>query len=246
MKPFLLLIVLSSFLYAQSVTVALAANVSYAMDDLKAAFYKKYPDTKLRIIIGGSGKLKAQIQNGAPYDIFMSANMRYPHALFQEKKAITEPKIYAYGALAILSQKRRDFSQGIQIVKDPSIRRIAVANPKTAPYGKATLEALKNAELYTTVKRKLIFGESIAQTVTYTMTAADLGFIAKSALYSPKMKAFKEGVNFVEVDPKLYTPISQGIVLLKHSKNNSDAEAFYRFILSDEVKLIFKKYGYSL
>ena len=246
MKQIFVLVLFSSFLYAQSVTVALAANVSYAMDELKTAFNKHYPDTKLRIIIGGSGKLKSQIQNHAPYDIFMSANMHYPEALYKEKEAITQPKIYAYGALAILSQKRRDFSKGIAIVTDPAIRHIAIANPKTAPYGKAAFEALKNAKLYEKIKNKLIFGESIAQTVTYTMTAADLGFIAKSALYSPRMKAFKEGVNFVEVDPKLYTPIAQGIVLLKHGKNNSDAKAFYRFILSDEAQQIFKRYGYSL
>ena len=243
---FMSFLLLSSLLQAQTITVALAANVSYAMDELKTAFNKHYSDTKLRIIIGGSGKLKAQIQNRAPYDIFMSANMRYPEALYKTKEAITQPKIYAYGALAILSQKRRDFSKGIAIVKDPAIRHIAIANPKTAPYGKAAFEALKNAKLYEKIKNKLIFGESIAQTVSYTMTAADLGFIAKSALYSPRMKAFKEGVNFVEVDPKLYTPIAQGIVLLKHGKNNSDAKAFYHFILSDEAKLIFKRYGYSL
>ena len=90
-RVFLLFLFCSSFLYAQTLTVALAANVSYAIDELKIAFYKKYPDTKLRIIIGGSGKLKAQIQHGAPYDIFMAANMRYPEALYKQKIAITKP-----------------------------------------------------------------------------------------------------------------------------------------------------------
>ena len=245
MQKIFLLLLFGSFLYAQNITVALAANVSYAIDELKSTFHKKHPDADLRIIIGGSGKLKAQIQNGAPYDIFMSANMRYPEALYKEKIAITKPKIYAEGALAILSQKARDFSKGIAIIKDSKVRRIAIANPKTAPYGKAAMEALKNAKLYALIKTKLIYGESIAQTVTYTMTAADLGFIAKSALYSPKMKDFQKEKNWIEVDAHLYTPIAQGIVILKHAKNNRAAEAFYNFIISPEAKKIFKKYGYN-
>ncbi len=244
-RVFLLLLFCSSFLYAQTLTVALAANVSYAIDELKIAFYKKYPDTKLRIIIGGSGKLKAQIQHGAPYDIFMAANMRYPEALYKQKIAITKPLVYAQGALAILSQKPRDFTQGIKIVTNAKIKRIAIANPRTAPYGKAAQEALKRAKLYKKVAPKLIFAESVAQTVTYAMTAADLGFIAKSALYSAKMQHFKKGTHWIEVDTKLYTPIDQGIVLLKHGTNNQAAKNFYNFILSKKAKSIFKKYGYN-
>ncbi len=245
MKQILLFLFFSSFLYAQSITIALAANVSYAMDALKTAFYQQNPDTKLRIIIGGSGKLKAQIQNGAPYDIFMSANIRYPEALYKQKIAITKPVVYAQGALAILSQKPRDFTQGIKIVTDAKIKHIAIANPKTAPYGKAAQEALQRAKLYQKVASKLIFAESIAQTVTYAMTAADLGFIAKSALYSAKMQHFKKDTHWIEVDTKLYTPIDQGIVILKHGTNNKAAKKFYEFILSEEAKSIFKKYGYT-
>ena len=242
----LLILFCSSFLYAQTITIALAANVSYAMDELQAAFAQKSPNTKLRIIIGGSGKLTAQIKNGAPYDIFMSANMRYPEALYQQHIAITKPRIYAEGALAILSTKPRDLTQGIKIVSDAKIQRIAIANPKTAPYGKATLEALKNAQVYTIAKPKLIFGESIAQTVTYAMTAADIGFIAKSALYSKKMQQFKKDTNWIEVDKNLYTPIAQGIVILKHATANPAAQAFYNFILTQEAQNIFKKYGYNM
>lgn len=129
---------------------------------------------------------------------------------------------------------------------DKKIRRIAIANPNTAPYGKAAVEALKNADLYDKIKNKFIYGESVSQTVAYTVTAADLGFIAKSSLYSPKMKRYKKGVNFADVDPSLYTPIEQGIVLLKRAKNNADAKAFYKFILSQQCKKIFQAYGYQL
>lgn len=244
-KYFALLLLSFSLLHAGVVNVALAANVSYAIDELKALFAKKYPDTEVKITLGGSGKLTAQINHGAPYDIFMSANMRYPNALYKQNLALTQPKIYAKGALAILSLHPRDFTKGITLVAEKSIRRIAIANPRTAPYGKASVEALQNAKLYEKVKKKFIYAESIAQTVTYAVTAADIGFIAKSALYSPKMQHFKEGRNWITVDEKLYRPIAQGIVLLKQAKDNPDAKHFYDFILSHEAKMIFKKYGYN-
>ena len=247
MKKLLPLLFLTlSLLHAGTINVALAANVSYAIDDLKAAFHKKYPNTRVEITLGGSGKLTAQINHGAPYDIFMSANMLYPNALYKQKLALTQPKIYAKGSLAILSLRPRDFTKGIALVVDKKIRRIAIANPKIAPYGKASIEALKNAKLYKKVKSKFIYGESIAQTVTYAVTAADIGFIAKSALYSSKMTRFKKGRNWTEVNAKLYTPIAQGIVILKRAKESTDAKHFYDFILSKEAKAIFKKYGYNV
>ena len=226
--------------------MAVAANVSYAIQDLKTAFSKKNPDINVRVILGSSGKLTAQIKNGAPYHLFMSANMIYPEALYRQKMAVTKPVVYAEGTLAYLSVKPYDLSRGLAILSDESVKRIAVANPKTAPYGKATREALKNAGLYDAIKSKFIFGESISQTVSYVVTAADLGFIAKSSLYSKQMKQYKEGKNWREVDPKLYTPIAQGIVILKRGESNPEVKAFYDFILSDEGKEILKKFGYQI
>ena len=234
----------TNLLFAKSINVAIAANVSYAIDDLIKEFHKTHPNIEVKTTLGGSGKLTAQIQHGAPYDIFMSANMAYPNALYKSGYGITKPIVYAKGSLALLSKIKRDFSKGLEILKDKSIKRIAIANPKTAPYGKASFEALKNAKIFDEVKSKFIFGESIAPTVAYTLTVADIGMIAKSSLYSPKLKRFKEGENWIEINPKLYTPIKQGIVILKNAKNNPDAKAFYDFILSDNAKKIFKDYGY--
>jgi len=246
MKNYLIILLFSfTTVVADTINVATAANVSYAMPELITEFHKQHPDTKVQITLGSSGKLTAQIQNGAPYDIFMSANMKYPDALYKNAITVTKPLIYAKGALAMLSTRPRDFSKGIYIVTDKNIRRITIANPKTAPYGKAALEALKNAKLYTKVKHKLIYAESASQTVAYSVTATDLGFIAKSALFSPKMQRYKKGGNFTEVNPELYTPISQGIVLLKHAKKSADAKAFYNFILSKKAKAIFTAYGYK-
>jgi molybdate transport system substrate-binding protein len=235
-----------SILTASEITIAVAANVSYAIDELKAEFSKTNPDTKVQVTLGSSGKLTAQIKNGAPYGLFMSANMKYPQALYDDKIALTKPIVYAQGALAYLSVKKQDFSKGITLLEDDKIVKIAIANPKTAPYGKATAEALKNANIYDTVKSKFVYGESISQTISYAVMAADIGLIAKSSLYSPKMSQYAENVNWSPVDPSLYTPIQQGIVLLEYSEGNKAYRAFYDFILSDEAKKIFKKYGYSV
>jgi len=245
-KILAVLLFISFSLYAKNINVAVAANVSYAIHDLINEFNKQHPDTKVQITLGSSGKLTAQIYNGAPYDILMSANMKYPNVLYKNSLTVTKPVVYAKGALAMLSTRERDFSKGINIVTDKNIRRIAIANPKTAPYGKAAVQALKNAQLYAAVKNKFIYGESVSQTVAYTVTAADLGFIAKSSLFSPKMKQYKKGINFIDVNPKLYTPIEQGIVLLKRAAKNADAKAFYDFVLSQRAKNIFKAYGYQV
>lgn len=233
-------------LFAGSINIAVAANVSYAIDSLKAEFKKTHPDTKVLVTLGSSGKLTAQIKNGAPYQIFMSANMKYPKALFSDGLALSKPLVYAQGGLAFFSTKKQDFSKSLGLLKDEKIGKIAIANPKTAPYGKAAFEAMTKYGVYNDVKSKLVFAESASQTLSYTMLAADIGFIAKSSLYSPKLTKYKQNTNWIDVDTKLYTPIDQGIVLLKNAKDNAEAVAFYEFILGVKAKQIFKDFGYTL
>jgi molybdate transport system substrate-binding protein len=236
--------IFTTFLGAKSISIAVAANVSYAIEDLKKEFHKLYPDIKVHVTLGSSGKLTAQILHGAPYKLFMSANMKYPKMLYKKNIAITKPLIYAQGSLALLSSKKRNFSQLSIFLEDNSIKRIAVANPKTAPYGIATKEALQNLNLYKKLKYKFIYGESISQTLTYALRASDVGFIAKSSLYSPKLKYLQEGKNWTNVDTKLYTPISQGIVLLKNA--DVDTRNFYNFIFSKKAQMILKNFGYMI
>ena len=247
MKLKLLFILLfSTCSMAGTIQIAVAANVSYAIDNLKKAFNKIYPDTNVQVVLGSSGKLTAQIRHGAPYQLFMSADMKYPEALYKDKVAVTEPVVYAQGMLAYLSQKPKDFSKGMRVLKDENIRKIAVANPKTAPYGKAAEEAMKNAFVYEDVKDKFVFAESASQTVSYTVTAAGFGFIAKSSLYSSQMKQYKENIHWADVDPKFYTPIKQGIVILKKGEKNPEVRAFYDFMLSSEAQKILTDFGYLL
>jgi len=231
-------------LYAGTINIAVAANVSYAMDTLLEEFHKTNPNTQVKVTLGSSGKLTAQIKNGAPYTLFMAANMKYPEALYNDGIAITKPVVYAQGGLAMLSSSNQDFSKGIELVTTDVIKKIAIANPKTAPYGKAAVQALKHANVYDTVEGKFVYAESISQTVSDAGTAADSGVIAKSTLYSPKMAQYKENINWANVDSKLYTPINQGIVILKSGEANSEVSAFYTFMLSSTAKKILTDFGY--
>jgi molybdate transport system substrate-binding protein len=242
-RLFILLLISISAVNAGTISIAVAANVSYAIEDLKKEFNKTHPNTKVRVTLGSSGKLTAQIKHGAPYQLFMSANMKYPEALYTEKIAISKPIVYALGSLALLSNNKRDFSDGIYLLKSKEISKIAIANPKTAPYGIAAMQALANAKIINDVKSKFVYGESISQTVSYAVIAADIGIIAKSSLYSKQMFKYKENINWVAVDAKLYTPIKQGIVMLEEGE---EVKAFYDFILSADAKKIFKNYGYLL
>ena len=243
-KIILALALLASSIFANTITVAVAANVSYAINELVAEFNKTNPDTKVQVTLGSSGKFTAQIESGAPFDVFMSADMKFPKSLFEKGFALNEPALYAQGSLAMLSSKELDFSKGINLVTDANISKIAVANPKTAPYGTAAVEAMKNANVLDKVESKFVYAESISQAVTYATTAADVGFIAKSSLYDEKMAQYKENINWVSVDPSLYTAIDQGIVVLKNTKEEASAKAFYDFILGEKAKEIFIKFGY--
>jgi len=235
-----------TILNAGEIRIAAAANVSYAIAPLIKTFNKAYPETKVNVILGSSGKLTAQISHGAPFDLFLSANMKYPEALYENEEAVTKPVVYAEGSLAFFSVKEQDFSKGMALLKDEKIKQIAVANPKTAPYGVAAEEALKHAGVYDAVKKKLVYGESISQTVSYAVTATDMGIIAKSSLFSPQMSKYAQGKHWREVEPKLYTPIDQGMVVLKHGSMNSEVKAFYDFMLGKNAKKILLDFGYLL
>lgn len=234
-------------LFAGKVVVAAAANTTYAMEEIVVMFKKEYPNIDIDLILGSSGKLTAQIKHGAPYDLFLSANMKYPKALDSEGKSLTRPVVYAKGALVLFTVKELDLAKGIELATDSRVKRIAMANYKLAPYGKAAVSALENAGILKIAEKKFVNAESITQTLQYTMTATDIGFVAKSSMFSDKLKGKNiKGKNWVDVDPKLYEPIQQGIILLEHAKGNDEAKIFYDFIFSDKAKTVFKKYGYIL
>lgn len=240
-KSVFIILFFSISLFANTINIAVASNVIYAIDELKKEFNKEYPHINLRVTLGSSGKLTAQIKNGAPYMLFMSANMKYPNSLYKDGLAITKPIVYAQGSLSYFSVNSYDFSNGMNLLKNSKISKIAVANPKSAPYGIAAFEAMKNGGVFDDVKSKFVYGESVSQTISYAMIATDIGLVAKSALYSPRMKKYKKNINWEDVNLSLYKPINQGIVILKDSK---DVRSFYDFILSEKAKKIFLNFGY--
>lgn len=242
MKKIFLIALVSLSLFGSEITIAVAANVSYAIDELISTFNKTYPKVKVLPILSSSGNLFAQIRNGAPFGIFMSANMKYPNKLYTLGLATTKPIIYAQGALAVVSKKSLEFSNNLDSLKGNNIKSIAIANPDTAPYGKASVEAFKNAKIYADIKKKLIYAQTINQVLTYALNATDLGIVSKSALYSPKLKNTK--LHYKDLNSSLYTPIKQGAVILYRQKNNENIKAFYDFIQSEKAKKIFIKYGY--
>ena len=226
----------------QSITVAVAANVQFAIDTL-ASYYEKETGTKVNIILGSSGKLTAQILQGAPYDVFLSADMKYPLEIFKQNLAVYKPEVYAYGTLVLwsLSEPIRSDSD---LVSNVRIRKIALANPKTAPFGVAAVQFLENSGFYETLKPKLVFGESISQVNQFVTTqTADAGFTSKSVVLSKHMK--NSGC-WIEIDTGKYNLIEQGIVLIKsHNKKPHEAEKFYDFLLSEKAKRIFSDFGYK-
>ena len=233
-------------LHAGKIRIACAANVSYAIAPLVEAFKLEHPETNIELILGSSGKLTAQIKHGAPYDLFLSANMRYPQALYEADMSLDKPRLYAQGALALLSVKARQNWHALTVLQSPEIKKIAIANPKTAPYGVATVEALKNAGVYETLKDKFVYGESISQTIIYATTAADIGIVAKSSLYAPQMLKYKQGIHWSDVDERLYAPIDQGMIMLKQAEANAEVKAFYDFMLSAKAKEILRSFGYKV
>lgn len=243
-KVLLSLLFIGASLCAGEINIAVATNVHNAMNELKEKFSKINPNITLNVISKSSGKLTTEIIKGSSYGVFMSANMEYPELLFEEGIAITEPVVYAQGGLAFFSTTKQDFFKGIKLLKSNDIHKIAVADPKTAPYGKATIEAIKRAGIYRDVEDKLVYAKSIAQAFSYTVMTAEIGIVSKSSLFSPKMRRYKEGLDWSTINPALYTPIKQGIVLLKNAEGNAEYKAFYDFILSNTAKRIFLKHGY--
>jgi molybdate transport system substrate-binding protein len=229
---FLISMFFSIFLFANEIFVASAAGNAYALPEIIKLYNKKYSDDKVHLIFASSGKLTAQIMHGAKYDIFLAANMKYPLFLYKKGIALIKPKIYAYGAIVLFSRKPINGNYKEIFLNASSI---AIANPKTAPYGKAAVEFLKNTNLYDKVKDKLVYAETVSAALSYALYSTDVGIIAKSLLFSSNTKKYK---NWIDL-PNNYTPIAQGVVLI-----NKKAKNFYNFLFSDAAKDILKKYGY--
>ncbi|WP_208094514.1 molybdate ABC transporter substrate-binding protein [Mucilaginibacter agri] len=239
-----LLISLSGWAQAQKLRVAVAANAQFVAKKLAEQF-KKESGVDADLIVSSSGKLTTQIEQGAPFDLFLSADMKYPQELSDKNLTLDQPRIYAYGQLIMWTlNKSAKLTQPSDLISSV-YTKIAVANPSLAPYGEATMQTLDKLKLTVQLKDKIVYGESIAQVNQYLLSGAtEVAFTAKSIVLDPEQKGKGK---WVEVSEKLYQPIAQGVVILKSSSGQQllDAQKFYTFLFGPKAKKILKAYGYK-
>ena len=240
----LLFITFFTAAHAQVSTIAVAAN----MKDVFLAIQNEFKaDNKadFRVVYGSSGNITAQILNGAPFSLFISADESYPLELVKRKMAVDEGKVYAIGKIALLSKKSNGITLGsskAELTKAiKQANKIAIAKPELAPYGKAAVDYLKAEGLWDLAKDKLVYGDNISMATMYVASgSADLGFTALSLALAPGIA--KETQHLI-LNPALYEPIRQRMVLMKNAPR--DAVALYQFMQSPKAQSILRSFGYA-
>jgi len=228
---------------AQKVNVAAAANLRYVLEEIKIAYVKQNPKAKVNLTFGSSGTLVQQITNGANFDFFMAADDEFPLKLKAKGLTTGTINVYAYGKLALYSTTLSVDKIGLDVLKNSSVKKIAIANPETAPYGERSVELLKSLKLYDDLKSKIVIAENISAAAQYAFTGnTELGFVALSLALAPEMDG--KGSYYI-IPQKLYEPIAQACVLIKKSMVNTEAAKFRKFVLSPTNKAIWEKYGYT-
>jgi molybdate transport system substrate-binding protein len=232
----------------RTLTIAAASDLKFALDELVREFRARNPEADLQVTYGSSGNFLAQIANGAPYDLYLSADAAYPRRL-AEQGLVHESGVflYAVGRLVLWVPEGSELaveSLGMKALLEPAARRIAIANPQHAPYGRAAEEALKRLGLHDAVKDKLVLGENIAQTAQFVQSgAADVGLIALALALAPAMK---DQGRYQEVPFDAYPRLEQGGAILKRARDVELALRFRDFLLGEEGKALLKRYGFFL
>jgi molybdate transport system substrate-binding protein len=228
-------------------SVAAAADLQFAFPEIVAAFQGEHPEIEVRPVYGSSGNFFAQLRSHAPFDLFLSADMDYPRRLIEQGEA-PQGGLFQYAVGHLVLWVPRDSSllieqRGLPVLLDPAVRKIALANPKHAPYGRAAEAALKNGGLYEKVQERLVFGENVAQTAQFVESgAADVGIISLSLAQAPKMR---DKGRYWEIPADSYPRLEQGGVILSWAKNRAAAEALRDFILGGRGKTILRRFGFG-
>ena len=240
----LALLLVAAPLRAEQIHVAAAADLRFAMDEIISLFRKAHPGAGVEVSYGSSGKFYAQIRNGAPFDLFFSADIELPEKLVNAGLASPEVRPYALGRIVVWRAGSDALLLTLADLGRPEIRRIAIANPKHAPYGMRAVEALKAANVWNGVESRLVHGENIAQTAQFVQTGnADAGIIALSLALAP---AFAGKGSYTLIPDELHQPLRQGFVILKHGEGKALATAFAAFFAGSDVRRILNRYGFSL
>jgi molybdate transport system substrate-binding protein len=229
---------------AESLTVAAAADLKYAMAEVVKNFRAQHPDDKIEVIYGSSGKFFTQLSNDAPFDIFFSADIEYPREL--EKKGLTAgpTRPYAVGRIVLWSLKPELAKTALKDLPSAAIRKFAVANPAHAPYGRRAQEAMQHEGVWEAMQPKLVMGENIAQTAQFIDSgAADAGIIALSLVLSPNMQ--DKGA-WTLIPDAWHEPLEQGFAITKRATANPLAKAFAKYISSEPARVVMRRYGFVL
>jgi len=236
---------LSGLAWGGELTVAVASNFLNPMKRIQQSFHQQ-TGHRIRLVSGSTGKLYAQISHGAPYDVFLAADSRRPAKLVEQKLALPGSRFtYALGKLVLWSaDPQRIGRSGPQALEQGKFQHLALANVKTAPYGRAALETLQALKLDRKLLSRFVVGENISQTFQFVASGnAELGFVARSQVVDPR---FQNKGSHWNIPESLHAPIAQDAVLLKHGQENSGAKALLKFLRSASAREIILKYGYGL
>ncbi len=231
---------------ADGLTIAAAADLTLCLDQLNAAFRKAHPGAELRTTTGSSGNFLAQIRNGAPFDVFLSADMAYPRELVKDGQAEADTlTLYATGHIVLWSTNPAvDVGKGLAVLNSDAVKKFAIANPDVAPYGRAARAALQSAGLWQPLQSKLVSGENIAQTAQFVQSGnVDAGIVALSFVLSPQAAGSGK---YYRIAEDQYPLLEQGAVVTAHGSANPLARAYIEFLRSPEARAVFDQYGFLL
>lgn len=241
---FICALVLSMSAYAEKINIAAAADLKFAMDEIVAKFREANAKDDVDVIYGSSGKFYTQIQQGAPYDLYFSADIAFPRELARSGFSFSEVIPYAFGRIVLWSATMEANKMSLESLTSSKISHIAIANPKHAPYGKRAEEALRASRLWERVEPKLVYGENIAHTAQFVQTGnAQVGIIALSLALNPAL-ANKGG--YWLIPDTLHAPLEQAFIITKRAQGNDLAKKFADYMRSSATRTIMTKYGFVL
>lgn len=241
---FYFLLMAAPLAHAQEVTVAAAADLTYCLPVIDAGFEKANPAAVVKVSFGSSGNFSQEIRNGAPFDVFLSADMQYPATLAKDG-LVEAPVIYAEGRLVLWTMKNGvDVSRGLTALLDPAVKHVALANPEHAPYGRAAKAALTHEHLWEELTPKFVYGENIAQAAQYVQTGnADAGFVAMSLVAAPQ---FAHAGHYNEIPAEDYPALQQAAAVTKAGAGNALAKGYVAFLQTDQARKILEQFGFRL
>jgi molybdate transport system substrate-binding protein len=228
------------------VRVAAASDLRFALEEVAGLVARERADLELAVTYGSSGQFVQQIGNGAPFDLFLSADLAYPQQLVEEGLAETGD-VFSYGVGRLVlwagEESPVDPSGGLAALADPAVRTVAIANPEHAPYGRAAVEALQGAGVWDAVEPKLVLGENVSQAADFVRSGnADAGVVALSLVLAPSVR--DEG-RWAEVPLELFSPLEQGGVVLTGARDPAAARAVRDVLLGEEGRAVLASYGFS-